>query len=201
MLIIINELFCSLGNRTDMAWKGFLKDVMSDTIKLRVPVFCPTLFEMENPALFRFDVISHIWPVLCSLPLLRFPLESLLFHWIKINCLWNRMNQSTPSSLLLFPFHPFSLSITYLKGVSMRLSYLFSFLLFFKVGHFFPHPLCLLFLASCCFPVVMPYFESWVVLLSKLEGVWGWCADSRSVESSGIILGGWLERDWILRIK
>lgn len=63
-----------------MAWKGFLKDVMSDTIKLCVPVFCPTLFEMENPALFRFDVISHIWPVLCSLPLLRFPLESLLFH-------------------------------------------------------------------------------------------------------------------------
>lgn len=63
------------------------------------------------------------------------------------------------------------------------------FFFFFKVGHFFQHPLCLLFLASCCFPVVTPYFESWVVLLAKLAGVWGWCADSRGVESSGIILG------------
>lgn len=50
------------------------------------------------------------------------------------------------------------------------------------------HSVCF-FLASCCFPVVTPYFESWVMLLAKLAGVWGWCADSRSVESSGIILG------------
>lgn len=66
--------------------------------------------------------------------------------------------------------------------------FLFSFLLFFQVGHFFQHPLCLLFLASHCFPVVTPYFESWVVVLVKLAGIWGWCADSRRVESSGIIL-------------
>lgn len=62
------------------------------------------------------------------------------------------------------------------------------FVFFFQVGHFFLRPLCLLFLASCCFPVVTPYFESWVVVLAKLAGVWGWCADSRRVESSGIIL-------------
>lgn len=110
--------------------------------------------------------------IMFTLSLLKFPLESLLFHWTKINCLWNRMNQSTPSFLLPIPIPSFILlSITYLKGVLMRLSYLFSVLLFFQLGHFsFQHPLCLLFLASCCFPVVTPYFESWVVVLAKLAG-------------------------------
>lgn len=113
---------------------------MSDTFKLCVPLFCPTLFEMENPALFRFDVISHIWPVLCSLSLLRFPLESLLFHWTKINCLWNRMNQSTPSSLLPIPIPSFFTQYYVFEG-SLDASFI-SLLLssFFQSGAFLPAP-------------------------------------------------------------
>lgn len=112
---------------------------MSDTTKLCVPLFCPTLFEMENPALFRFDVIRHIWPVLCSLSLFRFPLES-LFHWTKINCLWNRMNQSTPSSLLPIPIPSFFAQYYVFEG-SLDASFI-SLLLssFFQSGAFLPAP-------------------------------------------------------------
>lgn len=141
---------------------------------------------MENPASSDFDVISHIWLVLCSLSLLRFPLESLLFHWTKINCLWNRMNQSTPSSLLPIPIPSFiSLSITYLKGVLMRLSYLFSFLLFFPTGAFL--------LAA---PTLFALFS--ILLLSGCHALFWVMSCGVSKVSGSLRMMCWQPKCWII---
>ncbi len=155
--------------------------------QLRISSFCATLFAMENPAPFRFDVICHIWPILCSLSLLSFPPREFA---IPLN--QNKLPMKPDESVNpLFPppySHPILFHSVLRISRESRSIFLFSFLLFFQVGHFFQHPLCLLFLASQCFPVVTPYFESCVVVLVKLAGAWGWCADSRRVKSSGIIL-------------
>ncbi len=157
--------------------------------QLRISSFCATLFAMENPAPFRFDVICHIWPVLCSLSLLRFPPREFA---IPLN--QNKLPMKPDESVNpLFPppySHPIPSFFTqyYVFQGSLEASFSSRFFFFFQVGYFFQHPLCLLFLASQCFPVVTPYFESCVVVLVKLAGAWGWCADSRRVKSSGIIL-------------
>ncbi len=107
--------------------------------QLRISSFCATLFAMENPAPFRFDVICHIWPILCSLSLLSFPPREFA---IPLN--QNKLPMKPDESVNpLFPppyspSHPFSLSITYFKGVSKHLSLLVS--SFFPSGAFLPAP-------------------------------------------------------------
>ncbi len=127
-----------LGNKNGIAWLG--RDSSRMSCLATTHLFILTYFvcdgESSSLPLWRhqpylacimFTLSPQLPPREFAIPLNqnKLPMKP---EWIS--------QPPLPSSL--FPFHPFSLSITYLKGVSMRLSLLLS--SFFPSGAFLPAP-------------------------------------------------------------
>lgn len=164
--MLLSFLFYGNKNITPRCGREFPKGCQNLYPRHFIPSYFILKWRIRLASALTSLAISGLYYILS---LLIFPHESVLFQPTKINCLWNQMNQSTPPPL---PFQRFTFfhCFTYLKE-SLCVSPIS-----LQVGHFFHHPLYLLFLASRCFPVVMLYFELWVA----------------EFEDDGLTAGSWI---------